>query len=400
MSVPIVVGALALSACGSRKSSSTPNSSSTGANKIVKIALDAPLTGSLAPLGLGMLHSTDLAIKTANSTHEVPGVTFQLVQKDDQATANIGQDNATALVADSSVLGVVGPLNSSVAQSMQSVFNAANLTEVSPANTNPSLTRGANWQTSPARAYQSYFRTCATDDLQGPFAADYVYNTLKITKVAVVNDGKTYGQGLAQTFTQEFTKLGGQIAKTDVVGENDTDFTSVVNDVKPSGAQLLYYGGEYPVAGPLSLQLKNGGANIPVMGGDGIYDPKYIQLSGGKGDGDFATSVGAPTATLDSAKTFIANYAAQNYPDPYAAYGAYTYDAAWSIIEAVKAASAGGATPTRQSVETAMASVSFDGVTGHVSFDKYGDTTNKVLTMYKVSGGQWGPIKTQNFSQS
>jgi branched-chain amino acid transport system substrate-binding protein len=401
MSVPIVVGALALSACGSRKSNGGSSSGNTGgATKTVKIAIDAPLTGSLAALGLGMLHSTDLAIKKANSTNEVPGIQFQLVQKDDQATPSIGQQNATALVADPSVIGVVGPLNSSVAQSEQSVFNSANLTQVSPANTNPSLTRGPDWATKPARAYASYFRTCATDDLQGPFAADYVYNTLGIKSVATVNDGKTYGQGLVQTFTQEYTKLGGKVVKTGVVGEKDTDFTSVVNEVKPSGAGLLYYGGEYPVAGPLSLQLKNAGSTIPVMGGDGVFDPKYIQLAGGKADGDFATSVGAPTDTLPTAKAFIADYKAQNYPDPYAAYGAYTYDATWSIIEAVKAASKGGAVPSRQDVETAMSSVSFNGVTGQVSFDKYGDTTNKVLTMYKIAGGTWGAVLTQAFNKT
>ena len=401
--VPIVVSALALSACGSRKSSgasSTTGGGNSGATKTFTIALDAPLTGSLAPLGLGMEHSVDLAVKKANSTNEVPGVQFKFVFKDDQAKPNIGQDNATALVGDSSVIGVVGPLNSSVAQSEQKVFNDANLVQVSPANTNPSLTRGADWATNPSRQYNSYFRTCATDDLQGPFAADYVYKTLKITKVSTVNDGKTYGKGLVDTFTKEFTKLGGQIVSTDVVGENDTDFTAVVNHVKPSGAGLLYYGGEYPVAAPLSLQLKNANSTIPVMGGDGVYDDKYLTLAGGKGNGDFATSVGAPTAKQNSAKQFVQDYKAANYPDSYSAYGAYSYDAAWAIIEAVKAASAGGKTPDRKSVEDAMSSVSFTGATGSVGFDKYGDTTNKVLTMYTVKDGAWTDIVSQNFSAS
>lgn len=402
IAVPVVVSALALSACGSRKSSNS-GSGGTGssASKTVEIGVDAPLTGSLAPLGLGILHSADLAIKKANSTNEVPGITFKLVQKDDQATANIGQDNATALVADSNVLGVVGPLNSSVAQSMQKVFNDANVVQVSPANTNPSLTRGADWATSPTRQFNSYFRVCATDDLQGPFAADYVYKTLKITKVSTVNDGKTYGQGLVQTFTDEFKKDGGTIVSTDQVGEKDTDFTAVVNHVKPAGAQLLYYGGEYPVAAPLSGQLHAAGVKIPVMGGDGIFDDKFLTLAGpDKGEGDYGTSVGAPTAKDPNSKQFIADYTAANYPDPYAAYGAYSYDAAWSIIEAVKGASKNGAVPSRSDVEAAMANVSFTGATGQVAFDKYGDTTNKVLTMYQIKNGAWGDIATQNFSKS
>ena len=186
IAVPLVASALALSACGSRKSGTTGGTSSAtsggaaAASVTVKIGFDAPLSGSLAALGLGMEHSADLAVKTANKNNIVPGVKFELVTKDDQATAAVGQQNASALVADASVLGVVGPLNSSVAQSEQSVFNDAKVAQVSPANTNPSLTRGNDWAKNPKRQYASYFRVCATDDLQGPFAADYVFNTLGI----------------------------------------------------------------------------------------------------------------------------------------------------------------------------------------------------------------------------
>lgn len=406
LSAVVAVGALALAGCGSR-GGTTSSGSSTGSssNTVVEIGVDAPLTGSLAALGLGIQYSSDLAVKTANSTNEVPGVTFKLVPKDDQASPTIGQQNATAFVADSGIVGVVGPLNSSVAQSMQKVFDDANVTEVSPANTNPSLTQGPNWQTAPARAYKSYFRVVTTDAIQGPFAADYVYNTLKITKVATVNDGKTYGAGLAMTFTNEFKKLGGTVAVAQTISDTTTDYSAVVNAVKTSGAQLLYYGGEYPQGGPLSKQLKGAGDNIPVMGGDGMQDPTYIKLAGTAANGDYATVPGAPLSSLASAKTFISNYNAAGYSSPYSVYGGYSYDATWSVIEAVKSvvSANGGKVPSstdfRQKVEAAMQSVSFAGVTGQVSFDQYGDTGNKELTMYKVENGAWdNGIKVGTFS--
>jgi branched-chain amino acid transport system substrate-binding protein len=289
---------------------------------------------------------------------------------------------------------------------MQKVFDDANVTEVSPANTNPSLTQGPNWQTAKARPYKSYFRTATTDAIQGPFAADYVFNDLHITKVATVNDGKTYGAGLVQTFTAEFKKLGGSVVLAQTTSDTTTDFSAVVSAVKSSGAQLLYYGGEYPAAAPLSKQLKAGGVNIPDMGGDGVYDPTYNKLAGTAANGDFCTSVGAPVDSLASAKTFIANYKAAGYSDAYSAYGGYSYDSTWTLIEAVKAvvAANGGKVPSssadfRQKVEAATQNVSFDGVTGHVSFDQYGDTTNKQLTMYKVENGAWdNGIKVGSFN--
>ena len=52
------------------------------------------------------------------------------------------------------------------------------------------------------------------------------------------------------------------------------------------------------------------------MGGDGIFDPTYIELAGKTSNGDLATSVGAPTETLASAKQFVSDYAAAGFKEP------------------------------------------------------------------------------------
>ena len=83
-----------------------------------------------------------------------------------------------------------------------------------------------------------------------------------------------------------------------------------MSKVAPSKPQAVYYGGEYPQAGPLSQQMKSAGLNVPLMGGDGIYDPKYIQLAGATSNGDLATSVGAPTESTEAGKKFLADYKA------------------------------------------------------------------------------------------
>jgi len=85
----------------------------------------------------------------------------------------------------------------------------------------------------------------------------------------------------------------------------------------------------------LSKQMKAAGLSVPLMGGDGIYDPTFIKLAGAKSAGDLATSVGAPTDSLASAKDFVAAYKAAGYAEPFSAYGAYSYDAANVIINAL-----------------------------------------------------------------
>ncbi|MFG2792276.1 branched-chain amino acid ABC transporter substrate-binding protein [Streptomyces sp. NPDC048419] len=396
----LAAGALTLTACGSRDSGDKGNSGSGGTT--VTIGVDAPLTGDLSALGQGIKNSVDLAVKNANKQKLVDGVTFKIEAKDDQAQPSSGQQNASSLVADKNVMGVVGPLNSSVAESMQKVFDDAKLVEVSPANTNPALTQGTNWQTTKARPFKSYFRTATTDAIQGPFAAEYVYNTAKKKKVFVIDDKKTYGAGLAATFTAEFKKLGGTVVGTQHINPDTKDFSSVATQVKNSGAEAVYYGGEYPQAGPLSKQIKSTGAKIPLVGGDGIFDPTFIKLAGANATGDLATSVGAPVETLDSAKKFVADYKAGGYSEEYGAYGGYSYDSAWAIIQAVKKVvdDNNGKLPSdaRAKITAAMQGVSFDGVTGKVSFDQYGDATNKQLTVYAVKNGAWAAVKSGTFT--
>jgi branched-chain amino acid transport system substrate-binding protein len=396
----LAAGALTLTACGSRDEGKS--GSDTGSGTTVVIGVDAPLTGDLSALGLGIKNSADLAAKTANKDKYVEGITFKVESLDDQAQPSSGQQNATTFVANKDVLGVVGPLNSSVAESMQKVFDDAKLVEVSPANTGPTLTQGADWQTKKVRPYKSYFRTATTDAIQGPFAAQYLYNDAKKKKVFVIDDKKTYGAGLAATFTDEFKKLGGKVVGTEHIDPETKDFSAVATKVKNSGADVVYYGGEYPQSGPLTKQIKAAGAKIPVSGGDGMYDPTYIELGGSASTGDFATSVGAPVEELPSAKSFIADYKAGGYKEPYAAYGGYSYDSAWAIIEAVKKVveDNDGKLPSdaRAKITEAVQNVSFDGVTGKVSFDEYGDTTNKQLTVYKVEGGEWKAVKSGTYT--
>ncbi|MEU8704554.1 branched-chain amino acid ABC transporter substrate-binding protein [Streptomyces sp. NPDC048565] len=386
----LTTGALTLTACGSRDDDS--QSSGGGDTQTVVIGVDAPLTGDLSALGLGIKNSADLAVKTANADKTAPGIKFELQALDDQAQPSVGQQNSTKFIGNKDVLGVVGPLNSGVAQSMQKPLNDAGLTQVSPANTGTELTQGNDWKTGDKkRPYKTYFRTSTTDAIQGAFAANYLFDKAKVKQVYLIDDQKPYGAGLAASFKATFTELGGKIAGTDHINPDDRDFNSVVTKVKSSGAKAVYYGGEYPAGAPLSQQLKDS-VKIPLMGGDGMYSADFISLNK-KAEGDIATSVGKPVEELDSAKKFIADYKTAGYKDAYEAYGGGTYDATWSIIEAVKAVAAenDGKLPddARAKVLDAMSKVKFDGVTGPVSFDEYGDTTNTMMTAYQVTSGKW-----------
>ncbi|OYN93151.1 branched chain amino acid ABC transporter substrate-binding protein [Enemella evansiae] len=393
----LLAASLAVTACGSRAESGSGGGSGGGGTKTAKIGVVAPLSGDLSPLGIGIRNSVDLAIKEANANNTIPGWKLELVAEDDEGKPDTGKNAATKLTSDDEVVGAVGPLNSSVGQAVQPIFQSANVTLISPANTNPTLTKGADLA-NPKRTYDNYFRTCTTDAIQGPFAAKYLLDS-GIKEVATIHDKKAYGQGLVSAFSEAFTAGGGKVTTAETINPDDKDFSAVISKVKASNPKAVYYGGEYPQAGPLSQQMKGAGLNVPLMGGDGIYDPKYIQLAGPNSNGDLATSVGAPTEKLESAKKFVDAYKAGGYSDPYGAYGAYSYDAANAIIQGLKTslASAQDAKSARKDTIAAVGKVDFQGATGKVAFDQWGDSTARVLTVYKVSGGEWTADKTEDF---
>ena len=129
-----------------------------------------------------------------------------------------------------------------------------------------------------------------------------------------------------------------------------------------------------------------------------MYDPEYIKLAGAaNAEGDFCTSVGLPLDQLPKGGGVPRRFEAKFPDEEPAAYDAYSYDATNVIIKAVievartvgadKVTSAEG----RDDIIKNVAATSTEGVTGAISFDTNGDTTNKAITLYVVKDGAWAP---------
>ncbi|MDR1711850.1 MAG: branched-chain amino acid ABC transporter substrate-binding protein [Propionibacteriaceae bacterium] len=391
----LIVGAAALALLATMAGCGTRGEASSAEEKILTIGVIAPLTGDLSPFGKGIQYGAQLAVDQANAAGGIAGYTLQLSPQDDQATPDVGKNAATLLAGDDTVIGVVGTMNSSVAQPVIPVLGAANIPMVSPANTSPALTKGDDL-TNPTRPNVNFFRLCASDDKQGPFAAKYLYENLGIKTVATVHDKKVYGQGLVEQFSAAFEALGGTVVAAETINPDDKDYNTVITKLKAANPEAIYYGGEVPQAAPLSSQAKAAGLTVPLMGGDGLYDTNYMELAGAAAEGDLATSVGAPTETLTTAQEFRAAYEAAGFDSGWSAYGAYAYDSANVIIAAAKEALTEGTTPkdARPAIIEAIGKVNFTGATGSVSFDALGDNNYLVLTVYKAEGPAWVAVES------
>lgn len=396
----LAVVSMALAACGT---------SSTGGQSIkgtIKIGIDLPVSFGDASDGQPTQNGAKLAIKQAvkvcgASSHTDACFTLQSFALDDATAAQNGHDpaqgaaNVTQFVTDSSVLGMVGPFNSSVALAEIPIANTVALTMISPANTNECLTQEpadghCKGQAAKLRATgkNNYFRVCTTDLIQGPAAADFAYKSLGKKKVFVFNDQQTYGLGIAQNFAKQFAADGGTVLNPDLGGFDSTstsDFHSNLNRAKSLGADVVFFGGTTSDKGGQIRKQMAGILDVPYVAGDGISGNQFAKDAGANAANSYFTVAGPYPKTLPTAQSFDAAYKTE-YGQDVGAYSAQAYDSANIIIAAISRAidDAGGNMPTRTQVTNQVAKTqSFHGTIGTTSFDANGDTSLKIITVYK-----------------
>src|SRR5918999_1720141 len=267
----VLVGAMLLAACGTNRSEgdAADGSSCDTSKGTLVIGMIAPMSGGLSAIGLGMRNSADLAVDQASENCAVPGYRLAFMPEDDQSLPQIAAQAATKLASDPAVVAVVGTYKSSTAQSAAPILAQRSIVQISPGNTGPALTRGEQAATDPQRPFPTYFRVAANDLVQGPFGARHLVQKAGKKRIAVIDDGKTYGVGLVENFVAEAERLGARIVAREKVGEKDTDFSSTLAAIRSRKPDAVYYGGEYPAAGPPSGGRPGGGPGNPPVGGGG-----------------------------------------------------------------------------------------------------------------------------------
>lgn len=404
-SVAIIVGAC------SGSSTPSPSGGGGGGGTAVKVGIELPMTGGEAPNGVPTANGVALALDQI----QVPGFTVTINQQDDALNGkhdpNQGAKNLQTLANDSQVLFVVGPYNSNVAQAEIPVSNAAGLMQCSPANTAVGLTKGdaakALRQTNPDKI--AYVRVATTDDNQGAGTADIAYNVASAKKAYVLDDTQTYGKGLADGFTDAYTKFGGTILKRDGVPDSTTDFTSYVTTAKSLTPDVVMYGGV--TTSGLGLFRKQMAqqqlATIPFVGGDGIVDGSAATASSFlniAGDGDM-NSYGTVAAIHDipNPDKFASDYKAKFSSDP-GSYSAPAYACTQIFLQALQAVGSGvtDLAQLREAVRAYVADTShtYDTVLGKVGFDANGDTTQHTISYYQYdsTSKDWKFLKQRDFT--
>ncbi|HLJ81165.1 MAG TPA: branched-chain amino acid ABC transporter substrate-binding protein [Ktedonobacterales bacterium] len=411
----VVIGAtLALSAlagCGS----SGGGTSTTNLVIVTELAVSGTDAGAQLPTQYG----ADLAIQQNANL----GSGYHLSVKHDNyegtsgVDASIASNNVTQDAQDPTVIAIMGPFNSGVAKVVIPITTKAHLVMISPANTNPGLTKqqyaqanGINFtELHPAGFPEAYFRLPGTDDVQGKVDAQIAAAApVNAKAVYVVDDDTTYGIGLANYFVSNFTASGGTIAgRTSITATQASSFPSLAATIKSKNPDAVFFGGVTSGGGGLlKKDLVAAGYTNPMVGGDGIAeDPAWITAAGATASSGTYGTVMAPDAstfTAGPAATFLSQYKAAFPGKDITPYSAMAYDATMIEIKAIKSLISAGKSVTREAVRAAVAGIQYTGVTGNLSFDANGDNAGqKVYSVYWIdasTNGQWAFKSQGNIS--
>jgi branched-chain amino acid transport system substrate-binding protein len=342
----------------------------------IKIGLAAVQSGSDAQIGLTMLQGSQIAIDEWNAKGGVLGKQIETISLDDEGDPQKANTVAHNLV-DDGVVAVLGHLNSNCTIPASIVYNDAKILQISPGSTNPKYTE---------QGFPDAFRICGRDDQQGPVAARYLHDVLKLNKIAILHNKTAYGEGLATEVKKTFESLGGQVTMFQGFGTDESDFSANISVIQGSGAEGFFWGGMYGQGGPLCVKMRQSGVNIPFVSGDGCFDDSFINTVGASAPNVFL-SFGKPYRDLPAAQPFLEKYKAK-YGHDEGAYSVYGYDAANVLLTAI--AQAG--TTDADKVAAVMKSRPFDTILGKVEFDEKGDVKGSGFVMWTIKDGKLQPL--------
>jgi branched-chain amino acid transport system substrate-binding protein len=335
----------------------------------VRLAVAAPLSGTQQSTGITIQAGAKLAIQEAQKRFAAEGLKLELVSADDKAKPEIAPQVAQRLVQDSSILGVIGHMNSGVTEKTLDVYAPSGLTLISPSNTQPTLTE---------KGYRGYNRVCGRDDIQGPIAAEFIRNTLKLRRVMVVNNGDPYGIAIAQAFQQRARILGMSIVAfiTNPPGTLSAQkLQMLTQQFKLYNPEVLYYGGLDDQGGAIAKALAVSKSRAIFVGPDGIDNSTFVKDAGEAAKGVYFTSTAGPISQLRGRDVsgFVTRYKALFNSEP-ETYSPYAYDAANILLESILTLYKNNKKlPSRAEVARAVRGLEWDGVTGRIRLNENGD---------------------------
>ena len=348
------------------------NAWSFGRKAVVKVGINAPITGDIPKVGEGTKYAAQMWLEDIEKAGgiEVGGQKYpvELVIEDNESKAESAVKANTKMITEDEVLVIVGPQSSKQAVPAGDVANNYETPMITPWSTNPDTTKDRPF----------VFRGCFLDPFQGPVLANFITEEFGFTKAAVLYDvASDYPKGPAEFFKQAWEKIHGpgSVVAFESFTTKDTDFSSQLSKINKSGAQVLFTPQYYNEVALIVQQAHELGWTGPIVGSDSWGSAETVTLCGKDCYGLFFSTHYAAAGAQGATKEFIERYQKKyGYtPDDVAA---LTWDSLRLVQTAIENSGklTGKIATDRKAVRDALARIkNFKGITGDMTFTEEGD---------------------------
>jgi branched-chain amino acid transport system substrate-binding protein len=349
----------------------------------INIGVSQVISGADATLGQDQVNGIDLALDHLDDTFDgqsgqVLGHDVTTTVEDDGCSADGGAAAAQALVADQSIVGVIGTSCSSGALGvMDTVMSEKGIIMISGSNTNPALTAEGTHQ-------PFYARTAHNDRIQGAIVAEFALGELGAASAATIADESPYTQGLVAAFEQNFEAGEGSITGSEQVNSEDTDFKAPLRALAEQNPDVLYF----PIfVAACTLVIKQAQDIMPdtdLIVSDGCLSSDTLKNAGADAEGVYASSPDpSGTASAFYQDEFLPAYQDQFGSAPLSVFHAHAYDATNILLQAVEEVAIdngdGSLSIPRQALRDAVFATSgYEGVIGTFTCTELGDCATDV----------------------
>ena len=354
------------------------------AGETIKIGMGAPMLGDYSMFGIDISQAVALALAQDDGFE---GWSYELVAEDTGGSGEGGAAVANKMVTDPTVVAIAGHIFSGSTDAAMPIYEKAGLPMMSPSATNPDLT---------TKGSTVFNRLAFTDADQGEAAANLLFNELGFTKIAVMHDGGTYGQGLADVVKDTFEALGGEVVAYEAVTPGEADYVAPLSAVAAASPEAVYFGGYAAEAIIMMNQWAQAGlSDVLFFGCDGTYGVEFTEKTGANGEGAIAASLVPPDS--DEKTAFDEAYAS-NYPTEAGELSAFTwssFDTGKVLIQAIESVAFvdnGALYVPRGALVAAVRGLDTVGLTGAIVCDEIGECNASGPVFYQVVDGAWVPL--------
>ncbi len=329
------------------------------------------LSGRDTTFGTDTRDGIELALQEVNGAGGIKGKKVRVIYEDDKSTPAEATNKVRQLIDRDGVVAILGEVASSRSLAGGLIANSKHVPMVSPSSTAVEVTKDREY----------VFRVCFTDVQQGDVAARFVHDTMKKNKVGLFYVAQdNYSSGLAQSFRDSFTKLGGTIVLEKGYPEKETNFTTFLEAFKAAGPEAIFVPVYYTDMVQIARQAKSAG--IPgtmFVGGDGWDSENLIQGAGAELEGAYFTNHYAPDVPWENSQAFLKNFKTKFGRDP-GSLAAQGYDAAKLLFDAMSRATEIAPEPIKNAIADTK---NFQGATGTLTIDQ-NHNANKPIVVVQV----------------